>query len=128
MKQHIFIFQGKRKDNGQWVTGGYFLEPYSERAYIICWNSSYGGTRDFFEVYPKSVGFYTGKNDMKGNAIYSGDVLNIYATNQYETDVIFQNGQFLAGAANGYIPLSEHLQAVDFESCEVSYHLFDKLM
>lgn len=125
MKEYIYTFQGKRKDNGEWITGGYFLEPYSEKHFIICWNSSYGGIREFFEVHKDSVGLFTGKQDSKHNPIFSGDVVMVFATNQYDTEIVFQDGQFLASAAMGYIPLSEHLEAIDFESCEVTGHIFD---
>lgn len=33
------LFKAKRKDNGEWVEGGYFSEPYTEKKFIICWNS-----------------------------------------------------------------------------------------
>ena len=49
------LFKAKRKDNGEWVEGGYFSEPYTDKKYIIRWNSFGIGFNEFIEVNPDTL-------------------------------------------------------------------------
>lgn len=33
------LFRGKRIDNGEWVEGGVAFEDYTDRVYIVQWNT-----------------------------------------------------------------------------------------
>lgn len=68
MEQRTIKFRGIRKDNNQWVYGSLVNTFQSE----ICDESSVSGFRE--EVYPYTVGQYTGKDDMNGVSIFEGDV------------------------------------------------------
>lgn len=49
------LFKAKRKDNGEWVEGGYFCEPYTDKEFIIRWNSFGFGCNEFIEIAPDTL-------------------------------------------------------------------------
>lgn len=86
------LFRGKRKDNGEWISGG--LRQWSETSMGIC-------DRDLkrtFPVRPETVGQFTGLKDRHGKKIFEGDIMR-NAGNVVE----FCNGSF---CVNGDSPLS----------------------
>ena len=102
------LFCGKRKDNGEWVKGGYFKEPYTDKVYIICWNSFGLGYNEFIEVDPATVGQFTGLTDKNGKKIFEGDIVHcISMTDMANMVVIFEDGEFrmvLCEKYKDYIP------------------------
>lgn len=71
------LFKAKRKDNGEWVEGGYFSEPYTEKKFIICWNSFGLGFNEFIEVDPDTICQFTGLTDKSGQKIWENDIVTI---------------------------------------------------
>ena len=77
------LFRGKRKDNGEWVTGNLIEDGVTGKLYIFP-SGNYTGESDrvgeegllhilTFEVDPSTVGRCTGLEDKNGKLIFEGD-------------------------------------------------------
>lgn len=81
--ENRYLYRGKRLNNGEWVEGAYYVEPYTDRCYIIQWNSTGLGFNEFIEVDRETVCQCTGRADRDKKLIYEHDVvayLDTYST------------------------------------------------
>ena len=102
------LYRGKRIDNGEWVEGAYYVEPYTERSFIIRWNSTGLGFNEFIEVDEKTICQCTGREDKNGKLIWENDIVkkengNLYKAfwqdNYYQFSwICIKAGKMLLGA------------------------------
>ncbi len=89
-------YRGKRIDNGEWVYG-YLIGKDVIVGEIELWEEEYFWTEYWYKVDPKTVGQYTGFDDMEGNRVYVGDIL--YRVHEYASGIVgyvqFVDGCFL---------------------------------
>jgi len=130
------LFRAKRKDNGEWVEGGYFCEPYTDKEFIIRWNSFGLGYNEFIEIDPDTLCQYTGLTDKKGKKIWENDIVLLREEIQdYEWKAVVKfgnpNGKYNWGWQ--LVPIGECdmnkdiLLWIDMEiaNCEVIGNIFD---
>lgn len=79
------IFRGKRKDNEEWIKGGYYKDycfgnKTGEKTYIVKWNTFGLGYIENIQVIPETVGQYTGLDPVlvqDKKLVFDGDIVKI---------------------------------------------------
>ena len=122
------LFKAKRKDNGEWVEGGYFSEPYTDKKYIIRWNSFGLGFNEFIEVVPDPLCQYTGLTDKNDKKIWENDILKAHLDADYPEDTTYTR---ILWNETGFCSNENHSRDIetfgkwDAEHFEVCGNIFD---
>lgn len=89
--QDRYLFKAKRI-KGQWVEGAFYIEPYTDRCYIIQWNSTGLGFNEFIEVDGETVCQCTGLKDKNDKLIWENDICD--RKEQYPEIVEYRDGDW----------------------------------
>ena len=115
-----YLYRAKRTDNGEWVEGAYYIEPYTDKRFIIQWNSTGLGFNEFIEVDGASVCQFTGKTDIEKNLIFEHDVVSFLDATSTECGYSehWQAGEVLWDDETASFQVTERLSAESYEVLE----------
>ena len=131
MKREI-LFRGKWFGNDEWVYGAlYSYYDFKRWIYQILGDRT-NGIPAAYEVYPATVGQFTGLTDVNGKQIFEGDIVrlceSVKLTFGVESgEVRYYRGGFVAGKGNGFNNSLDALADADWKALrgEIIGNIYD---
>lgn len=109
-----YLFRGKRIDNGEWVEGNLINKISPHEVENVFWCSLiHDGALTAVEVYPSTVGQWTGLVDKNGVRVFDGDVVFSGNWNPSTYKVAFDRGAFYLSDQNNKEGIPEIFGSVD---------------
>lgn len=107
MMQGIFLFRGKRSDNGEWIRGRYIYSfdhtTQKKKHYInLSGNPNDMSLADLceYEVKPKTIDQCTGLRDKNGKLIFERDIVNL--SKNEDKSIVYWAREFWYFKIDGY--------------------------
>ena len=121
------LFRGKRKDNGEWVQGDLWCNPYGKRAICIVSPINNQATTGGNECIEETIGQYTGLTDKNGKKIFEGDLClcNRNINDRFDKTVFEIKYDKLIGFYGENEWGGNTISADEFDMCEIVGNIHD---
>ena len=90
------LFRAKRKNNGEWVEGGYhhqtdyYGDPCDTHYIINGTATDIEGYGEHYEIDPETLCQFTGLTDKNGKRIWENDIVSAWSEGKYATGMVKQ--------------------------------------
>ena len=115
------LFRGKRKLGNEWVEGSLHTEKFTDDEEYLCCEINQ------CDVYPETVGQYTGLTDKNGKKIFEGDIVKYKYSGSFINNI--EDGEYITEEIKTVKFCDGMLYPIPFvEYCADSYYshgLFD---
>lgn len=103
------LFRGKRKNNNEWIEGSLHTEKFTDDEEYLCCEVCQ------CDVYPETLGQYTGLTDKNGAKIFEGDIVDILTENEEIGVVVYDDGGFVVNADTFCLDFHTNIYGTDLE-------------